>query len=194
MEKQTKQYRLNTLIGAGLIGLGILFLLGEIIDFQLGEYLWPFFIIVPGLAFFYFMVQGGKNAAPLAIPGSIITTTGLLLLYQSITDHWASWAYAWALIVPTSLGIGFYISGLWSENETMRHTGQGFIKAGLTILILGGLFFEMIINISGNGPNRIVWPAFVIIAGVYLVISELGLIPSRKSSDSGTIIDIQKEE
>ncbi len=194
MENQTKQYRLNTLIGAGLIGLGILFLLGEIIDIRLGVYLWPFFIIVPGLAFFYFMAQGGKNAAPLAIPGSIITTTGLLLLYQSVTDHWVSWSYAWALIVPTSLGIGFYISGIWGENETMRNTGRGFIKAGLVILILGGLFFEMIINISGAGPNRIVWPAFVIIAGVYLIISELGLIPSRKSSESSTSIDTQKEE
>jgi hypothetical protein len=192
MENQTKQYRLNTLIGAGLIGLGILFLLGEIIDIRLGFYLWPFFIIVPGLAFFYFMVHGGKGAAPLAIPGSIITTTGLLLLYQSITNHWESWAYAWALIVPTSLGVGFYISGIWGENETMRTTGRGFIKAGLVILILGGLFFEMILNISGAGPNRIVWPAFIIIAGVYLVISELGLIPSRKSSDSST--NIQKEE
>jgi hypothetical protein len=192
MDNQTKQYRFNSLIGAGLIGLGILFLLGEIIDIRLGIFLWPFFIIVPGLVFFYFMVQGGKKAAALAIPGSIITATGLLLLYQSVTNHWESWAYAWALIIPTSLGIGFYISGIWGENEAMRQTGQGFIKVGLIMLVLGGMFFEMILNIGGTRPNRVVWPALLIIAGIYMVANELGLIPSSKSSGSST--EIKKEE
>lgn len=194
MDNQRKQYRLNSFIGAILIGLGIIFLLGEIIDFRLGSYLWPFFIIVPGLAFFYFMVQGGKNTAPLAIPGSIITATGLLLFYQNITHHWESWSYAWALIVPTSLGIGFYITGIWGENESMRRTGQGFIKVGLIMLIVGGLFFEMILGISGTRPNRVIWPALLIIVGIYMVVNELGLIPARKSSDASTTIDVQKEE
>jgi hypothetical protein len=192
MSNQSKGYQFNTLIGAGLIGLGILFLLGEIIDFRLGSYLWPFFVIVPGLVFFYFMVQGGKNAAALAIPGSIITATGLLLFYQNLTNHWESWAYAWALIVPTALGVGFYITGIWGENDAMRQTGQGFIKVGLIMLVLGGMFFEMILNIGGAGPNRVVWPALLIIAGIYMVITELGLLPSSKSPSSST--DIQKEE
>lgn len=194
MDNQRKQYRLNSLIGAILIGLGIIFLLGEVIDFRLGSYLWPFFIIVPGLAFFYFMLQGGKNTAPLAIPGSIITMTGLLLFYQNLTNHWESWSYAWALIVPTSLGIGFYITGIYGENEPMRHTGQGFIKVGLIMLIVGGMFFEMILGISGARPNRVIWPALLIIVGIYMVVNELGLIPSRKSSDASTTIDVQKEE
>ncbi len=194
MDNRTKQYRLNSLIGAGLIGLGILFLLGEIFDFRLGFYLWPFFIIVPGLAFFYFMVHGGKNAAALAIPGSIITTTGLLLLYQSITNHWESWAYAWALIFPTSVGIGLYIFGLWGENDSLRRTGQGFIRVGLILLVLGGLFFEMIFHLSGSRSNRVVWPVVLIIAGIYMVAEQLGLIPSRKSSDSSGTMQIEEEE
>ncbi|MEJ2606744.1 MAG: hypothetical protein P8Z41_08720, partial [Anaerolineales bacterium] len=165
MDNRTKQYRLTSLIGAVLIGLGAILLLGEIFNVRLGFFLWPFFIIVPGLAFFYFMAQGGKNAAPLAIPGSIITTTGLLLLYQSITNHWESWAYAWALIFPTSVGIGLYISGLRGKNEGMRRTGQGFIRVGLILLILGGLFYEMIFHISGARTHRVVWPAILIVAG-----------------------------
>jgi hypothetical protein len=194
MDNRTKQYRLNSLIGAVLIGLGAILLLGEIFNFRLGFFLWPFFIIVPGLAFFYFMAQGGKNAAPLAIPGSIITTIGLLLLYQSVTNHWESWAYAWALIFPTSVGIGLYITGLRGENEAMRRTGQGFIRVGLILLVLGGLFFEMIFQISGARTHRVVWPAILIIAGLYMVAEQLGLIPARKSSDSSEIIVTEEEE
>jgi hypothetical protein len=194
MDNRTKQYRLNSLIGAVLIGLGAILLLGDIFNVRLGFFLWPFFIIVPGLAFFYFMAQGGKNAAPLAIPGSIITTTGLLLLYQSVTNHWESWAYAWALIFPTSVGIGLYISGLRGENEAMRRTGQGFIRVGLILLVLGGLFFEMIFHISGARTQRVIWPAILIAAGLYMVAEQLGLIPTRKASVSTEIKEIEEEE
>lgn len=194
MEKRIKNFHLNTIIGAGLIVLGALFLLSEFINIHLQSYLWPFFIIVPGLAFFYFMLQGGKNAAALAIPGSIITATGLLLLYQSITHHWESWAYAWTLIVPTSLGVGFTIFGIWGENETMRKTGHAFVKVGLVLLIMFGLFFEMILQLSPHQPTRVLWPVLLVILGLYMVAEEIGIIPSLKSASSKETIEDKQGE
>jgi hypothetical protein len=81
-----------------LVALGTLFLLEQFFDFQLGQWLWPLFIIIPGLLFFVGMLLGGKSAGPLAIPGSIVTTVGLLLLYQNTFNHFESWAYTWALM------------------------------------------------------------------------------------------------
>jgi len=186
MGNNARQNRWNFYFGVGMVALGVLYLIGTIFNISVAGILWPFFIIVPGLAFFYFMVQGGKNAAALAIPGSIVTTTGLLLLYQSLTNHWESWAYAWALIVPTSLGVGIYITGIWSENESMRRAGQGFVRVGVIMLIVGGLFFEMIFSISGDRSNNITWPVLLIVAGIYLVAQELGVLSLGRTSGSKT--------
>ncbi len=56
--------------GVLLIGLGLIFLFGQYIGFQAFEYLWPFFIIAMGVAFFIGMIAGGKSLAALAVPGA----------------------------------------------------------------------------------------------------------------------------
>ena len=55
MEKQNKSVALtrgNALGGVLLIGLGIIFLVGQLFNFHLGRYLWPFTVIVPGVVLF----------------------------------------------------------------------------------------------------------------------------------------------
>lgn len=170
MSNRNPQGRTNLLFGILLVGLGALFLLGQVFGFNLAGFLWPFFIIVPGLLFFLGMVLGGKQAGPLAIPGSIVTTVGLLLLYQSISGHWESWAYAWTLIFPTSVGIGLTINGVWSDIPRLRQTGSRWITAGLIIFLVGGIFFELILNISGGFISNILWPALLILLGIFLLL------------------------
>ncbi len=82
-----------------IIGVGVFLLLAQfgVFSFNLMGLLWPFFIIIPGLAFLYPAWKGGPDTAPLAIPGAIITGTGALLLLQSVTGRWESWAYVWTL-------------------------------------------------------------------------------------------------
>jgi hypothetical protein len=162
--------RANLAIGALLIGLGALFLFGHLFHVNLWAFFWPFFIIVPGLLFFVGMVLGGKPAGPLAIPGSIVTMVGLLLLYQSITGHWESWAYAWALILPTSVGIGLSINGAWSDVERLVTTGAKWITVGIALFLIGGVFFELILNISDNFIGNVVWPGLLIAFGLYLLL------------------------
>ncbi len=158
--------------GVGLIVLGALFLLSQIFHFNFWANLWPFFIIVPGLLFFAGMVLVGKGGGPLAIPGSIVTMVGMLLLYQSFTNHWASWAYAWALVAPTSVGIGIAIAGLWGNDSKAVRAGSGLVIVGLALFLIFGVFFELLLNISGlrNGPfGQLLLPLLLIGAGVLVL-------------------------
>src|SRR5882672_4450267 len=83
-------------LAIGLIALGVLVFLGQLTGFGgMFSTLWPLFVAVPGLAFLYFAYTGSKNTVGLAVPGTVITGTGLILFYQNITGHWASWAYVW---------------------------------------------------------------------------------------------------
>jgi hypothetical protein len=155
-------------IGAVLVALGVLFLLEQFFDFRLGQWMWPFFIIIPGLLFFVGMALGGKSAGPLAIPGSIITTVGLLLFYQNTFNHFESWAYAWALI-PTAVGIGLMLNGTWSDHPALVQNGRRVAGIGLVLFLAGFFFFELVLNIGGMASG-IVAPLFLIAAGIYLLL------------------------
>jgi hypothetical protein len=163
-------------VGLGLIALGILFLLGTLFQIDIWGALWPFFIIVPGLLFFVAMVSIGKPGAPLALPGSIVTTVGLILFFQNVTGLWATWAYAWALIFPTSVGIGIAIAGLWSDDSRAVRGGTAMAGVGLAVFVFFSFFFEVILNLSGlrSGPvGRILLPVMVIAGGVVLLVFAL---------------------
>lgn len=163
-------------VGVGLIILGILFFLGEVFHFNIWGALWPFFIIVPGLLFFVAMVSIGKPGAPLAVPGSIVTTVGLLLFFQNVTGLWSTWAYAWALVFPTAVGIGIAIAGLWSDDTRAVRMGSGMAGVGLAILLFFAFFFEVLLDLNGlrSGPvGRILIPLLVIVAGGVLLVIAL---------------------
>lgn len=183
MEGNRARTLASLVIGVGLIGAGVLFLLGAVLKFNIWSVLWPFFIIVPGLLFFVGMVASGKSGAPLAVPGSIITMVGLLLLFQSITGLWASWAYAWALIFPTGVGLGIAIAGVWGGNAQATRTGSVMAGIGFGIFVFFALVFELIFNISGfriGTAGRIVLPAMVIGAGVLVLL--LAFLPRKRGS------------
>jgi hypothetical protein len=163
-------------VGLGLIAMGILFLLGTIFQIDIWGALWPFFIIVPGLLFFVAMVSIGRPGAPLAVPGSIVTTVGLMLFFQNVTGLWSTWAYAWSLIFPTSVGIGIAIAGLWSDDTRAVRAGTAMAGAGLAIFVFFAFFFEVILNLNGlrSGPiGRVLIPALVIGAGIILLVLAL---------------------
>lgn len=68
---------------------------------------------------FFLTPDAGRG---LAVAGGIVTMTGTILLIQNTTGLWASWAYAWALIFPTSIGLGLLVYGLLrGQWETARN-------------------------------------------------------------------------
>jgi hypothetical protein len=156
----------NALIGGGLIVVGALFLLGQLFDINIGRFVWPFFVIVPGVVLLAaaFVANGGAGEG-LVIAGSVVTTTGLLLLYQNASHHWASWAYGWALI-PTSVGIGRMVYGSVKKRPETARTGRSLALIGVMLFLIGAVFFELIIGISGFGLGSYAWPVLLIGAGV----------------------------
>ena len=170
--------------GTLLIGFGLLALLSQIFrDAVNWSYLWPLIVIVVGSLFFAGMFLGGRGVSGLAIPGTIIMGIGLLLLYQTYSSHWESWAYSWALIVLL-VGLGIYLAGLYSQDEGQKRAGLKVMKIGLILFVIFGAFFEMIFSMDkALGFRGLLFPALLILLGLYLVLSRLGLFGKRDTEE-----------
>jgi uncharacterized membrane protein HdeD (DUF308 family) len=170
----------NTVIAILLIGLGVLFLLKPVVNIDIGHYAWPFFVIVPGVMLLVTAFGVGDSAGePLAMLGTVVTVAGLILLFQNLTDQWATWAYAWALVAPTSIGLGQILYGSIKGRSHLVTVGMRLVKVGLAIFIAGAVFFELIIGISGFGLGNWGWPVLLIALGVVLLVRYF--LPARKS-------------
>lgn len=176
----SQRYNIGGLIGGSiLIGLGVLFLLGQFFNFMAWQFLWPFFVVGVGGLFFVGMLVGGKPAAGLAIPGSIIGVIGLMLFYQNLTGHWSSWAYGWTVIVM-AVGLGIWIAGLWGDNARQRHAGWSVLKVGFVLFVIFGGFFELVLSgFGGSALTQVFFPVMLILIGLYLVIKRSGLWPDQ---------------
>jgi hypothetical protein len=160
----------SLLLGGMLVTLGILFLIGQLFDVYIGRWIWPFFVMAPGVLLFSLgLAREDQPGVGMAIAGSIVTSTGVLLFLQNITGLWASWAYAWALIAPTSVGAGQMLFGKLKGRPELVTTGARLVKIGGIIFLVGFVFFELLIGVSGFGLGRIGWPLFLIGLGVLLV-------------------------
>ena len=177
----------GTLMGAILILLGIAFLIARsvisIFDFDLGHYTWPLFIIIPGvLMFLSAFILERQAGVTLAIFGGMIATVGGILMIQNVFDLYASWAYAWALIAPTSMGLSKLLYGALRGLEEEVKTGLTMAGVGAVMFVVAGAFFELIIGIHGFGLNVswLCWPTLLIGGGILTLI--VNLIPWRNSS------------
>ena len=177
----------SILLGASLILLGILFLIGKYVGtlfhFDFGHYTWPFFIIMPGLLLFLTSFAFERRAGiPLAIFGGMVSMTGFILLIQNTFDLYASWAYAWALIAPTSVGLAkLTYGGLRGMGDQVK-SGLNLTGIGLAIFVIAGAFFELVLGISGFhfGAAWMCWPSLLIALGVVLLVSNL--LPQRSQA------------
>jgi hypothetical protein len=158
----------SLLLGATLLIVGAVWILGQILHISLASYLWPLVIIFPGvLVFVSALNTDSAGGDALAVIGSILTSVGLLLFVQQLTNTWASWAYAWALIAPTSIGVGQVIYGKIKNRESLVNTGLQLVKVGLWIFSVGFVFFELIIGLNGFGISRFGLPVLpVVLIGI----------------------------
>ena len=180
---QTNRSNVGALIGGTLlIVFGLLMLAGQIFRSVDWGFLWPFTVIGVGGLFFVAMFAGGKQAAPFAIPGSIVGGIGLVLLFQNITHHWESMSYFWTLII-LFVGAGIYIMGLQTGDENQRQSGMRVMKIGFIMFIIFGAFFEMIFS----SFNNMLFPILLIVLGAYLVLVRAGLFGGKKSGSSDSL-------
>lgn len=168
--------------GTLLIAFGLLTLAGQVFRSVDWGFLWPFAVIGVGALFFAAMFVGGKQAAPFAIPGSIVGGIGLVLLFQNITQHWESMSYFWTLII-LFVGAGIYIMGWQVGDENQKQSGMRVMKVGFIMFIIFGAFFEMMFS----SFNNIFFPVLLIILGAYLVLARAGLFGGKKSESSDSL-------
>jgi hypothetical protein len=192
----SSQRNVGSLVGGGLLIIfGLLALVGQLFrGFNFWNTFWPFFIIGFGLLFFVGMFAGGRSVSGLAIPGTIVTTIGLMLFYQNLTGHWESWSYGWTVILM-AVGLGIFITGAWGQNPSQRAAGLRVLRIGLVMFVIFGAFFELIFT-SGMpfGLRSIIFPAALILLGLYLILTRSGLLPGRSKDAVSEPTDSTLEE
>jgi len=157
-------------LGAILIVVGVVFFAGQQLNIDWGDAAWPFYVIAPGLALLAFGLTQA-NGSGLTVAGSIVTIVGGVLLYQNATDHWESWAYAWALVGPGGSGLGMLLYGTRSGNSKMARGGFWQVLTAIGLFAAGFVFFEGIIGISGRPwplPNWVL-PTAIIAIGLLVL-------------------------
>jgi hypothetical protein len=186
----TQRHNAGPLVGGTiLIGLGVIFLVGQYVGFRGFEYIWPVFVIGLGAAFFVGMLAGGKTLAGLAVPGSVLTTIGLVLLVQTLTGRWEAWSYGWTFIVA-AVGIGIFIMGTWAGNPSQRQAGLRLAGIGLVLFVVFGSVFELLIFGGDDAPwRRAVVPVLLILAGLILLARHSGLLGAVGSQPRQTPSD-----
>jgi hypothetical protein len=106
----------------------------------------------------------------LFIPGSILLALGLIFTYDVLTQDWASWGYAWTLIVA-GVGGGMALAG-WTGRWGSVPTWVG------SWMLLGSLaIFALFSSIFGQPLLKMAGPALLIIAGILLITR--GFRPNR---------------
>lgn len=161
-------------LGVVLVVVGIFALGVVVLGVDLTQYGWPLFVIVPGLTLLVVGFVGGGVGA--SVPGGIVTMLGLVLAYQSSTGDWASWAFAWALIAPGGVGLGLYLQALRDRDPVMLRRGRTLIFVSLMIFMIGFVFFESILGISGVDYGifgKAALPALLIVIGVILLVRSI---------------------
>ena len=166
----------SVVAGAVLIGLGVLFLLGQFLRFDAWDFVWPLAVVAFGALFFAGMAA--------AIPGAIISAIGLLLLYQNLTGHFESWAYGWTVIVMGA-GAGLFIMGWWTGDEGRRRSGLRVLAVGFVLFVIFGAFFELGASFFGpRGLRQLIFPILLIGVGLFLLVHRSGLLAGSAEAPS----------
>ena len=161
-------------VGLVLVVVGIFFLIMRLFDIDLSSYGWPLYVIIPGLTLLIVgFVSLGTGAL---VPGGIVTVTGLILAAQNATGDWASWAYAWTLVVPGGAGLGLFLQGLRVHDSKQVRLGRNLMFWSALMFMIGFVIFESIFNISGQDfgiVSRAALPVLLIIIGVTLLLRSM---------------------
>ncbi|HET7466513.1 MAG TPA: hypothetical protein VFL29_07585 [Candidatus Dormibacteraeota bacterium] len=157
-------------LGIVLVVVGVFFLIMRLFDIDLSNYGWPLYVIIPGLTLLVVgFVSLGTGAL---VPGGIITVTGLVLAYQNATSDWASWAFAWTLVLPGGVGLGLFLQGLRVRDPKQIRLGRNVMFWAALMFMIGFVVFESIFQISGTDygiVGRAALPVLLIIIGVTLL-------------------------
>lgn len=162
--------------GIILIGAGAILFLTQIAGFDIlpTSIPWPFYIVAPGVLLLALSSYDKTIGEPLAPLGMIITVTGCLLAYQTWADHYQSWAYAWILTGPFSVGAGFVLHGVFHGDKHLIEVGRKLALLSAAFFLAAAVIFELVFNISGFGLSiDLSWgfllPTMLVGVGVFVL-------------------------
>ncbi len=167
------QAQRNTFGAVALIGLGLLFLAGQVFGINFWEmvgFSWPALVLIPGVIFLALAFTGDKKMAGFAVPGMVISGTGAILWYQSATGNWESWAYVWTLY-PALVGFALMFMGRRTLNEKEYTTGRGLVNYSLIAFIAAAAFFELFIFNDNGALTSYLLPLVLIGGGAFMLVS-----------------------
>lgn len=170
-------------IGAILVVVGAILLAGQLLNIGVDDLGWPMIIVGIGVAILLIGLVVAKQSG-MVVGGTVVTTVGLVLLYQNETGRWESWAYAWALVGPAASGLGLALWGIRSGDARDIRNGMWGFLGGLAIFAVGFLFFEGVIGISGEPFPIADWVLPVVVIGIGLVILARGLLQREEPESS----------
>jgi len=104
----------NLIAGVTLLSIGIIALAGNVFLATKAWRLWPVIIVLAGLGLTIpgFLGFAHRGFGAFFIPGIPVLTTGVILLYASLTNHWEIWAVAWTLEI-LGLALGFILAAIF---------------------------------------------------------------------------------
>jgi hypothetical protein len=182
MTKKNFKFNWQLYLGIVLVVTGGVFLADLFLPIRIMRFFWPLLIVLFGLTFIVGMLVAGRPGSGLAIPGTIVTTIGLLLFVQNTFHLWVTWAYAWALLICAT-GLGILIMNGYLKRSSLRRVGGLLIGIGLTLFVVFGILFEIILNISGSGLySGIFLGGGLVLLGLFVVFSRALF---KKKSPSG---------
>ena len=129
----------NQRIGVVLVGVGVLLLIVRF-SWNLG-WLWPLLILIPGVALLVAAALGGASVSALFVPGSVVTTLGVIFFFQNATDYFESWAYVWALL-PAAVGVGLLMYGQRSGNLELVSIGRRLAGIFALVFLVAAVFLR----------------------------------------------------
>ena len=153
----------NLIAGVTLLSIGVIALAGNLFLAANAWKLWPLIIVLAGvgLTFPGFLGFANRGFGAFFIPGIPLLTTGMILLYASMTGNWEVWAVAWTLEI-LALALGFVLAAIF-----MRVPG---LAIPAFIIGINGLMF-IFCTLTGLWQSwAILWPIEFLAVGLGLLV------------------------
>jgi hypothetical protein len=153
----TEQQQSALWTGLGLIGLGVAFILAQLIGW---DRIWPLFPLLGGLAFLVGYIASGFRESGFVLVGVLATLIGLFLFGFSLgLWEWGDMRRLWP-VFPLIAGVAFV--ALFAA-ERARDAGP--LGVGCAALLVGIAGLAVTYGYLGASVWRL-WPVLLILAGI----------------------------
>ena len=170
-------------LGVALLLIGALLFVGQLLDIGIDDVGWPAIVIGIGIVILVLGLFVNREQG-MVIGGTVVTTVGLVLLYQDQTGRWETWAYAWALVGPAASGLGMVLWGIRTTDPVEIRNGTWALLTGLAIFVVGFLFFEGVIGLSGEPLGLPDWLLPVVVIAIGVVVLARGIFDRRDTEST----------